>query len=142
MVLGLTLGVLGLLGLGGFALAKKGVIGGTQSPLSTTSVEAISENSKEFASRYASETVIESSSSPQPFITSAEMMRPSGDDNNNDKDDFVFSPKTKFAFGSGAVAGWLLGSDVDEAMQECGFNWGFLLGVVGAYVVYKVLKDG
>lgn len=141
MVIGVTLGVLGLLGLGGFALAKKGVIGGSVTPLSTTSAETISENSKEFASRYAAETVVDSSTSPQPFISSPEMMRPSGDNDGKDKD-FVFSPKTKFAFGSGAVAGWLLGSDVDGAIREGGFNWGLLLGVVGAYVAYKVLKDG
>ena len=69
-------------------------------------------------------------------------MRPSGDNNGKDKNDFVFSPKTKFAFGSGAVAGWLLGSDVESAVKEGGFNWGLLLGAVGAYVAYKVLKDG
>ena len=150
MVIGLSLGLLGLLGvaLGAKSLADSGVIGRASSSLSLkTSSDQIAENDRAFAEKYMSESVIDSSASPQPFISSPELTRPesvsggsSGNDNRGKKDTWR---KLKYSTLGGAVG--YTASSVLEAADEVGdaiksVDWSvvFLLG--GAILVYKVLK--
>jgi len=100
-------------------------------------VDDVLQNSKDFTDKYLSEQVI-SSDSEQPYISSNELVRPSGTSgrNNNDDEKPAVLPSSGVLglAGTSAVLGGL-GSVAGGSKF-----WKYLGIVVGCYVVYKVVK--
>ena len=126
---------LALYGLLPFAskLSKKvgsGVIGGTTSPLSTTTAKSISEDDVYTADDYMSDAVLDSTRSTTPYISSQEQSRPQSTifpflsnfkrpSFNNDDDDNTISVGS-FAKGAfaGSVASWIFSDDTKQRTKE------------------------
>ena len=131
MVLGLSLSLLGLLGL---AVGAKQVSDNTDAASSfmPDASSDVLKNSKEFTEKYLSDSVI-NSDSPQPYIDSNELVRPA---TGGGKDDRKIG---KSAFLGGLGLGSLF-SLADGDVGKRNRLW-LLVGLLaGGYVVYKVVK--
>ena len=128
MVLGLSLSLLGLLGL---AVSAKKVSESTDAASVLTDAPSgdVWSNSADFAEKYMSDTVVDSSS-PEPFISSNEMVRPSL--GGGDKDDRKLG---KHPFLGGFGSGVLFTLSTSKSSL-----WYLVCLGLGAYVAYKVVN--
>ena len=130
MVLGLSLSLLGLLGL---AVGAKGVsdrADAASSVMPDASSDVWSESQK-FTEKYMSDTVVDDSSN-EPYITSAEIVRPTLGGGGSKSDRKIGEHAFLGGLGLGSV--FSLASDRKN-------RWWLVIGLLaGGYVVYKVVK--
>lgn len=130
MVLGLSLSLLGLLGL---AVSAKNVSDSTDAAsvlVSDASSDVWSE-SERFTEKYMADSVV-SDASNEPYITSPEIVRPSLGGGGSASDRKI----GKHAF----LGGLGLGSVFSLASSEKNRLWLVLGLLAGGYVIYKVVK--
>lgn len=148
MVIGLSLGLLGLLGIawGAKKLSDSYDGGSVKFSPADLSSEGIQEafNNSDFAEKYQNDSVL-TAESEEPFISSAEISRPSSGFSGKDPDHYK-RKKNKAGFGSGFVAASVLDflGDVSDDVSDVASGspslfWLLVLGGVG-YFVYRSVK--